>query len=583
MSWQQRRRLKQWLAEETGTVVKDWGGKVPIALAYPNRYFVGMSNLGFQTVYHLLNQQTHIVCERVFLPEPGDLAAAGAGPGPLSVESQRPLRDFRLIAFSVAFENDYVNLVHLLRLGKVTLYSSHRQRHEPLVVAGGIATFLNPEPLAPFVDLFLLGEAETLLREFVTLWEEGYAAAYSREDLLCHIAERVSGAYVPSLYRPEYHSDGTLSTFEPLTSIARSVSLRFAALEREQPATTRISTPHTEFANTVLLEIGRGCAGGCRFCAAGFVYRPVRYHPGEALVRPFTEGAWAGGKIGLLSAAVSDHPDIDNICLQLRRAGARLTVSSLRADSLTPGMLGALCDSGLQTVAIAPEAGSERLRRVSNKNLSEEQILEAVAAVAAAGIPNLRLYFMIGLPTETETDVDAIVHLVKRIKHQQLTAARARGRLGTLTLSVNSFVPKPSTPFQWVPFSELALLKRRLKKLKRALGSVANVRVHADVPRWAYIEALLCRGDRRLAPLIAAVVDNGGNWPKALKSINVNPDFYVSRERRWEELFPWDFIEHGVSKDYLWQEYQRALAGETTPPCDPEHCTRCGACTPHSA
>ena len=578
MSWQLRRRSQQWLADEAGTIIKDWGGKVPMVLAYPNRYFLGMSNLGFQTVYHLLNRMPNVVCERMFLPESEDMAAASSGTGPLSVETQRPLADFRIVAFSVAFENDYANLVHLLQLGKLNLHSSRRHQHEPLVVAGGVATFLNPEPIAPFIDVFLLGEAESLLDEFINTWQELQQNSASREEQLAYLAKRVSGAYVPSLFRVEDDGLGRLTSFEPLIDIPKKIPVRAAAIEGEGPVASLISTPHTEFANTILVEIGRGCGRGCRFCAAGFVYRPVRYQPGHEVVRKVLAGALPENKIGLLSSAVSDHPDIDAICLQLRQAGARLSVSSLRADTITPSMLEALYESGLQTVAIAPEAGSERLRQAINKNLTEEQILEAVTAVIGAGILNLRFYFMLGLPTETQEDAAAIVQLVKRIKHQQLVVGRGQKRLGTLTLSLHSFVPKPFTPFQWVPFCDLSLLKNRIKRIKRALGAVANVRVHADVPRWAYIQALLSRGDRRLAPLLETVIKHRGNWPKAIKTVNVNPDFYVYRERDKAELLPWDFIDHGVDKDYLWHEYQAALAGETTPPCEPDSCQRCGVC-----
>ncbi len=578
MSWQLRRRLKQRLADETGTIIKDWGGKIPVALVFPNRYFLGMSNLGFQTVYHRLNRLPNVVCERIFLPEPQDMSAVSSGPGPLSMESQRPLADFHIVAFSVPFENDFANLVHLLQLGKVNLYSSRRQQYEPLVVAGGVATFLNPEPVAPFIDIFLLGEAENLLEDFIAAWEEVQHDDGSREEKLAHLAKRLPGAYVPSLFRVEHDAEGRLTSFEPLIDIPRKISVRAVAIQVEGPAASIISTPHTEFSNTVLVEIGRGCGRGCRFCAAGFVYRPVRYQQSEKVVRAALDSYLSGGKIGLLSSAVSDHPDIGAICLQLRQAGVRLSVSSLRADSVTPAMLDALRESGLQTVAIAPEAGSERLRQVINKNLTEEQILNAVTAVVGAGIPNLRLYFMLGLPTETEEDVAAIIRLVKKVKHEQLLIGRGKKRLGTITLSVNSFVPKPFTPFQWVQFCDLSVLKRRIKKLKRGLAAVANVKVHADVPRWAYIQALLSRGDRQLAHLLAMVPRQNGNWTKAIKRVNVNPEFYVYRKRDREELFPWDFIDHSVTKDYLWNEYQLALAGQSTDPCDPDNCVACGVC-----
>ncbi|MCG6981338.1 MAG: radical SAM protein [Deltaproteobacteria bacterium] len=575
MSWQQKRRLKQWLEDETGTVIKDWGGKIPVGLIYPNRYFLGMSNLGFQTVYHRLNQLTNVVCERFFLPESEDMAAASSGPGPLSLESQRPMADFSIVAFSLAFENDYTNLVHLLQLGKLSLYSSRRRQYEPLVAAGGVATFLNPEPIAPFIDVFLLGEAENLLEEFIDVWQEARDNDLSREEQLAHLARRVSSAYVPSLFRAEHDADGRLTSFEPLVDIPKKISARPAPIESGDPITSVITTPHTEFPDMVLVEIGRGCGRGCRFCAAGFVYRPVRHRQSDKVVQAALRKK---GKIGLLSSAVSDHPDIDAICLQLTKVGKSLSVSSLRADSITSTMVDALRQSGLQTVTIAPEAGSERLRQVINKNLTEEQILNAVTLVVSAGIPNLRLYFMIGLPTETEEDVAAIITLVKKIKHEQLTIARGQKRLGTITLSVSSFVPKPFTPFQWVPFCDLSVLKQRIKKLKGGLGRVANVKVHADVPRWAYLQALLARGDRKLASLLETVFQKDGNWTQAIKAVNVNPEFYVYRERDRDELFPWDFIDHGVSKDYLWKEYQAALAGESTQPCDPDNCVACGVC-----
>jgi radical SAM superfamily enzyme YgiQ (UPF0313 family) len=582
MATRYRQRLENWLSQERGAIAKEWGGRISIALVYPNRYFVAMSNLGFQTVYRLFNQLDQVVCERFFLPESEDLPQAAARAGPLSLESRRPLKDFHIVAFSVAFENDFPNLVHLLHLGNLNVETSRRRPGDPLVVAGGVAAFLNPEPIAPFVDLVLLGEAEPVVETFVSAWEEADSAGLSGDERLLHLAGRVPGAYAPSLYRPEYRGDGTLAALVPtVSSLPPAIRAQAASFQGAEPAArSAILTPHTEFAETTLVEIGRGCGRACRFCAAGFVYRPVRFRSQDAVARAALGSHLPGGKVGLVSAAVSDHPEIEAICLDLRRAGASLTVSSLRADSLTPTLLRALRESGLRTVAIAPEAGSDRLRRVINKDLTEEEILEAVTAVADAGIPNVRLYFMIGLPTETEEDVAGIIRLVKGIKHRLLTVGRGRGRLGTITVSVSSFVPKPATPFQWCAFGDLNMLKQRIKRLKRGLGSVPNVRVHADVPKWAYLQALLARGDRRLAPLLVAVVEGGGSWARAMKRVNVNPEFYVYRERAQEEVFPWDFIDHGVRRDFLWSEYEEALAGRLTPPCEPERCRRCGVCGP---
>jgi len=549
-----------------------------VALLYPNRYYLGMSNLGFQTVYKEFNKLEEVVCERFFLPEREDIAAFSSKQPLLSLESQRPLKDFAIAAFSVSFENDYPNLVHLLRLGCLTLYSSRRHQHEPLVVAGGVATFINPEPIAPFVDLFLLGEAEDLLSRFIHSWQQGQQQKMSKSTLLEQLACTVPGAYVPSLYRTQHYADGRLAAWEPLPPAPARIKIARSKTSRQQPAVTTIVTPDTEFASATLVELGRGCGRGCRFCAAGFVYRPVHFHSSHLVLRTVAEAGLPVDKVGLVSAAVSDHPEIDSLCLELRNQGCNLTISSLRADSLTPQLLETLAASGLRSLAIAPEAGSERLRRVINKKLSEAQILDAAAAIFESGFVHLRLYFMVGLPTETEEDVKAMVQLVKRLKHTLLVVGRGRGRLGTITVSLNSFVPKPFTPFQWTGFCDLAVLKKRIRKIKRELAPVANVRVHADVPRWAYNQALLSRGDRRLASLLEQLVKNQGNWPQAVKSVNVNPEFYVYRQRQRDELLPWDFMDHSIDKGFLWREYQRALAEKTTPACVPESCTACGVC-----
>jgi radical SAM family uncharacterized protein len=580
MAWKLKERQQKWLAEERGAIVKDWGGKTRVALAFPNRYAVGMSNLGFQSVYGLLNSREDVVCERVFYPEPEDLRALQERPGELlSVESQRPVRDFHLLAFSLPFENDYTHVLEMLALAGIPLRSADRGAAHPVVAAGGVAVFLNPEPIAPFVDFFFVGEAEALLPNFLAFWNEHQYREIPRSDFLRLLAGDVPGIYVPSLYRVSYRSDGTIEAVEPSAGAPERVAYRRADLSQSSICKTIILTPNTEFSNVTLLEIGRGCGRGCRFCAAGYVYRPPRHQAADKLIGAGGVQVDENRRIGLVSAAVSDHPEIDPLCRSLIGAGASLSFSSLRADAVTSETLSALSASQHQAVAIAPEAGSDRLRRVINKHLSAEQIYNAAEQLTEVGILNLKLYFMIGLPTETMEDLEAIVDLTKGIKHHVLKKSRGRKQLGVITLSVNSFVPKPFTPFQWTAFAGVRELKERARWIQKALQKVPNVRVHFDVPKWAYIQSVLARGDRRADILLEKASTGGLSWTQAFKSVPFNPDFWVMRVRERDEIFPWEIIDHGINRAYLWEEYQRALNGRESPECLPDqNCKRCGVC-----
>lgn len=590
-----RQRQQQWSAEERGTIRKDWGGKVRVALAFPNRYSVGMSNLGFQSVYGAMNRLDHVVCERVFYPEPEDLPLLKQKTGLLlTVESQRPVRDFHLLAFSVPFENDYTHLVEMLIMGGIPPRAEHRTSSDPLVAVGGVAAFLNPEPLVPFTDFFFVGEAEALLPGFWAFWEGLQSRSHegTRDEFLRMLAKEVPGIYVPSLYEVFYRSDGAPEAIRPKQGedLPERISYQRADLKRSPVCQTVILTPNTEFSNVNLLEIGRGCGRGCRFCAAGYIYRPPRYHSADRLVNASktlpdfresseNEQARALSRIGLVSAAVSDHPEVDSICRSLVDRGASLSFSSLRADTITAEILASLESGHHQAVAIAPDAGSERLRRVINKHLSAEQIYRAADQLTETGILHLKLYFMIGLPTETLEDLEAIVELTKGIKHHVLRKSRGQKKMGTITLSIHSFVPKPFTPFQWVPFAGIRKLKDRARWIQKALQKVPNVRIHFDLPKWAYVQALLARGDRRVAVFLEKVVLEGLTWTQAMRSVPLNPDFWVMREREEKELFPWEVIDHGVQRTYLWREYQWALQGRESPGCSEDrHCPRCGVC-----
>jgi radical SAM superfamily enzyme YgiQ (UPF0313 family) len=576
MSAKIKARLKHLLSQEQGAVVREWGARFPIALIYPQIYPVAMGNLGFQAIYHLLNAQPGLVCERAFLPTPDELDEHRRTRTPiLTLESRRPLTDFAAVAFSISFEADYPYVLQLLARAGIPLKSADRGSGDPLVLAGGVATFLNPEPLSPFVDAFFLGEGEAGAVPFFEFLAAGATTA-DRADLLQDLARTVPGAYVPAGYIPRYHPDGTLADFEAVPGFPARVTAPHLPELAPYPTHSHLLAPQSEWGEMFLVETGRGCSRGCRFCAAGFVYRPPRERDLSELWSQAAPGVMAQRKIGLVGAAVSDHPAIKDLCRKILAAGGNIGISSLRADSADAELFSLLAQGGVRSVALAPEAGSDRLRRVLNKGLTRDDLAKAAVDLSKAGIPQLRLYFMVGLPTETADDVADIPRLVKFLEHAVIKASRGKKHLGLITLSLSSFVPKPFTPFQWVPFLEVAELKKRLKLVSREFHGVKAVRVHTDLPKWAYVQALLARGDRRVGDILLAAHARG--WTQAFRESPINPDFFTLRERRADELFSWDFIDHGLKKEYLWEEYQRALEGKETPPCRPQVCSRCGVC-----
>ncbi|SHI79398.1 Radical SAM superfamily enzyme YgiQ, UPF0313 family [Desulfatibacillum alkenivorans DSM 16219] len=532
---------------ESGAVRKNWRNRLSIALAFPNSYQVGMSNLGFQTVYHLFNRFGHVVCERVFSPVQG---------APESVESKQALNAFDVIAFSLSFENDYPNILSMLHAGGVPLRSDKRDASHPLVIAGGVGCFMNPEPLAIFIDAFILGEAEPVIDQLV----ENLDLEKPKEQVLADLAANVPGAYVPSFYQPEYKEDGTLLSMNPDPGAPETIERVYLKDVDQAPAVTKIYTEDTTFDNTCLVEVSRGCPHGCRFCTVGYIYRPVRFRSEKVLLDCLDQGLEHTKKIGLMGAAVSDLPCLDELCRRGEATEAILSFSSFRANNMSEDLVKSLARGKVKTATLAPEAGSQRMRDVIKKHITEQDILDAAQILVEAGIPNLKLYFMVGLPTETKEDVEEIVALTKRIKHRFLKASQPIGRIGTIHISLNSFVPKPFTPFQWAPMDDLKTLKQKIKQVKNGLARVANVTVAADVPRWAFIQALIARGDRRVGEILELAHKNNGNWPQTLKQTPVNPDFYVTRQRSPEEVFPWDFIDNRTRKQFLLNEYNRALA-----------------------
>jgi radical SAM superfamily enzyme YgiQ (UPF0313 family) len=564
-SWQQRERAREILAKEVGYVSKPHGGRLRVALAFPNTYFVGMSNLGFQTVYKLFNAEDDIVCERVFLPPKTELAAQLASGAPLvTIESQTPVQEFDVFAFSVSFEWDYTNVVTLLRLAGLKPRAAERSGRDPLVVIGGAVTFVNPEPLAPFADVIAAGEGEALIPSLLT----AFKGASDEQDLLRRLAAE-RGFYIPSFYDVIHDAGGSIDAFVPRPGTGAPAVVKKAALKTtdavDPPATT-IFTPDTELGSRFLIEVVRGCANLCRFCWAGYNYLPVRAFPKERILRLAENARRYSARAGLVSIALCDHPDIEEILTRLVEMGYSISPASLRLDDLTPTILELLRRSGERTITIAPETGSDRLRRVINKTVTNDEILAAAEMIFATGFDNLKLYFMIGLPTETDDDLVAIRDMTLQFRDTMLRHQRSRGHIGRIVGSVNPLVPKPGTAYQWLPMEDDRSIDRKIKRMRSLMGGIDNVYFNIKSERHSFYQALLSLGDRRVAAAIEAAERNGGNWRAAVAETDVDADFFVFRDRSTDKVLPWDIIDGGLKDQFFRSEFEKGLREEWTLP-----------------
>jgi radical SAM superfamily enzyme YgiQ (UPF0313 family) len=563
--WQRRERALDILSKEVGYVRKPHGGRLRVALAFPNTYFVGMSNLGFQTVYTLFNAQPDIVCERVFLPPKQELAALKESGTPLlTLESQTPVAEFDVFAFSVSFEWDYTNVLTLLRMAGIPLRAEERTGHHPLIMIGGAVTFVNPEPLALFADVIAAGEGEALIPSLL----KAFQSADGRDDFLHRLASE-RGFYIPSFYDVTYRDDKTIRAMTPKEGTGALPIVKKAALtttEAVDPPATAIFTPDTEFGSRFLVEVVRGCANLCRFCWAGYNYLPVRAFPKERILELAEKASVHSKRVGLVSIALCDHPDIEEILTRLVEMGYAISPASLRLDDLTPTLVGLLHKSGERSITIAPETGSDRLRRVINKTVTNDEILAAAETIFAAGIESLKLYYMIGLPTETDEDLVAIRDLTLQLRDIMLSHARPRGRIGSIVGSVNPLVPKPGTAYQWQPMVDPVTIDRTMKRVRGLMAGIDNVYFNIKSERHSFYQALLSLGDRRVAPVIEAAERNGGQWRAACAEAGVDADFYVYRDRSCDAVLPWDIIDGGLKEGFFRSELEKSLKAEWTLP-----------------
>ncbi len=575
---------------EWNSVVKDWEAcQVRWALAFPDTYEIGMSNLGLAILYDRLNSQDGVLAERVYAPWVDMEAAMRAASLPLfTLESHRPLAEFDVVGFSLPYEQLYTNLLNMLDLAGLPVWAAERDAGHPLVIAGGGATY-NPEPLADFLDAFVLGDGEDVVLDITAAIQESKRQGGTREDLLRRLAG-IPGVYVPRFYEVTYHKDGTMAEIRPMVSEAQ-MPVRKRIVASLPPPVTRHVVPYLDTVhNRAAIEIQRGCTRGCRFCHAGMIYRPVRERPVDEILEAVDAIVANTGfeEIALLSLSSSDHSQIETLVRELvaRHGDRHLSISlpSLRIESVSVDLMDQLQATGRRSsFTFAPEAATERLRGVINKAIGDEELLAVAEEVYSRGWKTIKLYFMIGHPTQTLDDVAAIVELAMGVR---AVGRRKIGRKAQVNVGVSTLVPKPHTPFQWVPLADEEEIRAQQGYLKENLRG-PGLKLNWNNYQETLLEAVLSRGDRRLGAVIhrawrlGARFDGWGDqfkveaWRQAFRESGLEIEFYTRRPRALDEVLPWDHIDAGVTKQFLVRDYEASLRGETRFDCR-EQCYACG-------
>jgi radical SAM superfamily enzyme YgiQ (UPF0313 family) len=506
---------KEFLASENGTIVKKWGGKIPVCVVFPNTYYIGMSNLAAHILYKTLNSYDDVVCERCFLEENGEC---------VSIESGRPLKSFKCVFFTLSFEMDFINIPKILRLSSIPAQSEERTEDDPVIAAGGICVISNPEPIHSFIDLFIMGDIESTIPDFMEKFRE--IIGKDREEIINELSG-FDWVYNPAGLKVSYGEDGAVGSFTPGDFTVNIKRYRGKTL-----GTSAVISDRTEFSNMFLLEGTRGCPSKCPFCLLGNSYRFVcdKILPLKTDVED----------IGIIGGGVSFHPRLLEITAALRDAGKRVHFPSLRLDEIPLSIIELMQDE-IKTLTFGIEAGTEKLRIIIGKPLSDQEIYDKLAAILKIKPFNLKLYFMIGLPEETMEDIESIVELVKHIKHVMVKEGAKRGFVGSVTVHASPFVPKPFTPFQRLPMNDMDELKDKINWLKRALSKVDNTYFTHESVKYSFIQAVLARGDRRLKDVILKFAD-GVSLSRIMKDSAINLNFYALRERGKDETMPWDYI-----------------------------------------